>query len=209
MRTFPLRNLKNLNLLTFNPEKHLPVITHSKNLYPKPPLWDPSNKKTPSPPIQLNFALKYSTSIGTSILRISPLVSPPLTTTLRSSLLTWFAVLMSIPFLMWSRALSRFPDLAARRKLVAASACNKHKTNSQQTCCDITDLFQQQHWKEEAQQQKHFRKSSRCHTERQRQRERERESERGHKSNAKVCRDKQENLFFVLCRKTGTWNMGS
>lgn len=39
--------------------------------------------------------------------------------------LTWLAVLMSIPFLMWSRALSRFPERAARRKLVAASACRR------------------------------------------------------------------------------------
>lgn len=34
-------------------------------------------------------------------------------------------MLMSIPFLMWSRALSRFPERAARKKLVDASACNE------------------------------------------------------------------------------------
>lgn len=31
---------------------------------------------------------------------------------------------MSMPFLMWSRALSRLPERAARRKLLPASACN-------------------------------------------------------------------------------------
>lgn len=39
--------------------------------------------------------------------------------------LTWLAVFMSMPFLMCSRALSRFPERAARRKLLPASACNR------------------------------------------------------------------------------------
>jgi hypothetical protein len=52
--------------------------------------------------------------------------------------LTWLQVLMSTPLRRWSRALSKLPDRAALRKLVAASACRGKRQAV--SVLDINDL---------------------------------------------------------------------